>query len=90
MAGEKTLIRLGDKSDHGGTMITAGAHFTNRGIHGCIDGDQHSCPIPHHGITRVTATSVKTKTNGKAILRSGDVADCGAVLLPSDSNAQCG
>lgn len=84
-----TLIRLGDRSDHGGYMVTAGGKFKSAGILGCIDGDMHQCPIPHHGTTPVAATSVVTKTGGKAILRSGDRATCGATLLPSDSIVKC-
>ena len=87
---DKTIIRLGDKSDHGGYMVTAGGKFTNRGLQGCIDGDMHQCPIHNHGTTKVSATSTECKTGGKAMLRSGDKAQCGATLLPTDSNVVAG
>jgi uncharacterized Zn-binding protein involved in type VI secretion len=85
----KTLIRLGDRSDHGGTMITAGGKFKNAGLPGCVQGDLHQCPIHDHGTTPVTATTAVNKTGGKAMLRSGDRAGCGAILLPTNSVVTC-
>ena len=87
---DKTIIRLGDKSDHGGYMVSAGGKFTNRGLKGCISGDMHSCPIRGHGTTPATATSTIGTSGGKAILRSGDKAECGATLLPDTSNVVAG
>lgn len=86
---QKTLIRLGDASNHGGYMVTAGGKFRNQGLLGCVDGDMHQCPIEDHGTTAVSASTSVAKTGGTAILRAGDVAGCGAVLLPSSSNATC-
>ena len=88
MSGQ-TLVRLGDKSDHGGSMITAAGKFKNAGLPGCVQGDMHSCPIRGHGTTPVAATSTVTSTGGKAILRSGDKAGCGATLLPTNSVVEC-
>ena len=85
----KTLIRLGDPSSHGGYMITAGGKFKNDGLAGCVSGDLHQCPIHDHGTTPVQGTSLVTRTNGKVILRSGDIAGCGAVLLPTNSVVNC-
>lgn len=85
----KTLIRLGDSSNHGGYMVTAGGKFKNAGLQGCVTGDLHQCPLRGHGTTPVIGTSLVTKTNGKAILRSGDMAQCGAILNPTNSVVSC-
>ena len=77
----KAIVRLGDPSDHGGTMITAGGSFRVDGITVCVDQDMHQCPIKGHGVTPVTSTTAITKTNGKGILRVGDRAGCGAVII---------
>jgi len=74
------VVRLGDPSDHGGSMITADAHYKADGIQACVNGDLHSCPIPGHGVTSVSASTSITSSNGKKILRVGDVAGCGAVI----------
>lgn len=79
------LVRLGDASDHGGTMITASATFTNQDKKGCVTGDIHHCPKRGHGDTPVTSNS-KAKSNGRSVLRVGDIAGCGAVLIEGSAN----
>ena len=80
----KGLVRIGDASDHGGSMISAGSTVKAGGKLLCIDGDMHSCPIPGHGVTPITGTS-KVKSAGKKILRIGDTAGCGATLVSGDA-----
>lgn len=77
----KKVVRLGDISDHGGKMITANSHYKADGIQTCVDGDLHDCPLLDHGITKVHATTIITKSNGKYILRIGDMAECGAIII---------
>lgn len=81
------IVRLGDTSNHGGFMITAGSTVEVNGILMCIDQDMHSCPIPTHGITPVTGTG-GFKSNGKRVIKTGDRAKCGAVIVvgSQDSN----
>ena len=80
----KGLVRIGDPSDHGGSMISAGSIVTAGGKLLCVDQDMHSCPIRGHGVTPVTGTS-KVKSAGKKILRIGDTAGCGATLVSGDT-----
>ncbi len=79
------VVRIGDPSDHGGEMVSASGHFTVNGKQVCVSGDMHQCPIHGHGTTPVTSTS-KTKSNGKSVVRVGDVAGCGAVLIQGSGN----
>lgn len=79
------IVRLGDMSDHGGQMITATARFNCNGVVVCVDQDLHSCPIKDHGVTPVTATG-RFKSNGRRVVRVGDVAGCGAVLIEGSPN----
>ena len=85
-----TLIRLGDRSDHGGYMVTAGGKFTNNGLVGCVAGDMHQCPIRNHNTTPVAGTTAFSTSGGKALLRAGDKAGCGATLLPTNSEVDVG
>lgn len=73
-------VRLGDGSDHGGTMISAGSTVTVDGIQLCLDQDMHSCPIPGHGTTPVTASSSVKTNGGKKVIKIGDTAGCGATI----------
>jgi len=52
----KGLIRLGDPSNHGGTVTTASADIICEGIQVARVGeDYHSCPIPGHGTTLIVS-----------------------------------
>lgn len=74
------VVRLGDSSSHGGSMISAGSTVLVNGVPVCVDGDSHSCPIPDHGVTSVTASSSVRSTGGKRVVKIGDGAGCGAVI----------
>lgn len=73
------LVRLGDSSSHGGKMIQATGSFLVNGIAVCVTGDIHQCPIDGHGNTAVTGTS-GIDNNGKAVVKTGDQAGCGAAI----------
>lgn len=84
------IVRLGDGSDHGGTMITAGSSVKVNGIPLCIDQDLHSCPIPGHGVTTVIASGSVKSTNSKKVIKIGDTAGCGAVIVEGSSTLTIG
>ena len=86
----KLIVCIGDHSSHGGTVI-----LTNQvddkltcqdelvAVETAPEGIlQHSCPITGHGITPITAVTVKSFHNGKLILTENAVAGCGARLAP--------
>ena len=80
------VARLGDPSDHGGTIISgcASTVLTN-GKQTALDGCLHSCPIDDHGVTPVSATGVHT-AEGAKIVRVGDKAGCGAAISKGSPN----
>lgn len=80
----KRIACLGDSSDHGGTLITTNQDdkFDAGSLHVCADQCQHDCPI--HGVTLVTAITVKSYVNNKLIITEGAIAGCGAVIQPID------
>ena len=80
------IVRLGDKSSHGGTMVTANANFKCEGVRVCIDQDLHQCPIKGHGTTPVTATST-FKSSGSPVVKTGDSAGCGATMVEGSSSS---
>jgi len=77
---------LGDTSSHGGTIITSNQDGTLSvgGIEVAVAGAMHSCPISNHGVTPITAVTVKTFHNGKLIVTEGALTGCGALVQPSD------
>jgi len=70
----RKVIRLGDKSNHGGKIITSSTDTlcNGRGITRAYD--LHSCPIPGHGITPMVTFSGDSFCNGRGIVREGDKA----------------
>lgn len=79
------VARLGDTSDHGGVIISASGNVKVNGIGIAREGDMHSCPLPGHGVTALISGS-KNNANGRKIIRIGDTAGCGAVIVSGSSN----
>ena len=61
-----------------------GAGGTAVGLLPAIEGALHSCPIPGHGVTPITAMTYKSFHNSKPILTVLATAGCGARILPPD------
>lgn len=80
-----SIIRLGDPSDHGGSMVSATGKSTTNGIKTCVSGDMHSCPQYGHGTTSVVSSTHVTDS-GKGIIKVGDRAGCGAILTNGSPN----
>lgn len=78
------VVRIGDTSSHGGSMVSASAQYTADGKQVCVSGDSHSCPIPGHGVTPVTGTG-KVTSGGKNTVKVGDSAGCGATITQGSS-----
>lgn len=80
------IVRLGDTSDHGGVMISAGSTVLVNGIPMCVDQDMHRCPIKGHGVTPVTGTA-SFRSGDKRGVKTGDIAGCGAVINTGSENS---
>lgn len=82
----KRIALLGDSSDHGGSIISSGQDnsFLVGGIAVAVEGAQHSCPINGHGVTSITAITVRSYYNSKLVLTVNAIAGCGAKITPID------
>jgi len=80
------IVLVGDSSSHGGAVISSNQSgaFTVGGGVVAVEGAQHSCPIPGHGITTILAVTTKSFHEGKLILTEGAIAGCGAIIEPPD------
>lgn len=87
----KIVAVLGDPSSHGGTLITTNqdGRYKLAGMPVCVHGCLHSCPIPGHGVTAVSAVTTHSYVNGKLIITYGAVAGCGAIITPPDRKHYC-
>lgn len=78
------LIRLGDKTSHGGAVISASPHSDSGGIPIARLGDQTSCPV--HGTVPIVSGDMTLIVDGKPVARHGDKTACGAVLIAGQQN----
>ena len=75
------VIRLGDKTSHGGTVLEASAESDSGGIGMARVGDKVSCPI--HGNGAIVEGDMTMIVDGKPVARHGDKTACGALLIAS-------
>lgn len=73
------LIRMGDKTSHGGVVIEASQHSDSGGVGIARMGDKVSCPM--HGIAPIVTGDATMIVDGKPVARHGDKTACGAVLI---------
>ena len=83
------VVRLGDTSSHGGTVISSALKWHCEGALIARKGDFHSCPIPGHGVTAIVSGSGKYQCEGEPIAREGDICGCGAALISGASKWEC-
>ncbi|AST34673.2 PAAR repeat-containing protein [Ralstonia solanacearum] len=80
----RPFILLGDKTDHGGVVITASGNTIAGGKGIACVGDKVTCPKSGHGGTTVIVTGDPTVViDGRQAARHGDKTACGATLLAS-------
>jgi uncharacterized Zn-binding protein involved in type VI secretion len=76
------VIRLGDKTTHGGTVISAQPTFKVLGKAVAVQGDLTVCP-QCKGTFAIQSAGSECHHNGQAVAYDGDKAACGAELLSS-------
>ena len=74
------IARLGDASDHGGTITSAASYTDVNGIFVARVGDLHSCPVPGHGVTQIIDGSGNYDSEGKITAVVGSTVGCGAKI----------
>jgi len=82
----RPFILLGDKTSHGGVVISASQTSDCDGKGIARVGDQVTCPKKGHGRVTVIATGDPSAiVDGKPAARHGDKTACGATLISSQS-----
>lgn len=81
-ANDRGVIRLGDKTSHGGEVVSACSDFKVLGIAIALEGDMASCPTCG-GVHAITPVASTRKHHGKQVAYQGDVTACGATLITS-------
>lgn len=86
MADSRPLIVVGDRTDHGGTVIQGSPASDVAGQAIARVGDQVTCPKKGHGGTTVIVSGDPTfLIDGQPAARHGDKTACGATLLSTQA-----
>ncbi len=77
----RAMVRLGDRTDHGGTVIEAAQELSHMGIAVALHGHLANCP-KCGGAFPILATGRMTHRE-VAVAYDGDRTGCGAALIAS-------
>ncbi|MEQ7919138.1 PAAR domain-containing protein [Xanthomonas sp. WHRI 1810A] len=80
------FVLLGDKTSHGGQVITANSMTIINGKKAALVDDLVSCPIPGHGVNPIVEGCGEHIDNGKEVAVNGCQSACGAELISSVSD----
>lgn len=76
------VIRLGDKTTHGGEVISAAQDFTVLGKQVALEGDSTYCP-QCKGKFSIHPCTDSRRHHGKRVAYDQDITACGAKLISS-------
>ncbi|WP_133650321.1 PAAR domain-containing protein [Paraburkholderia flava] len=82
---ERGVIRLNDKTTHGGHVTTASDDFKVLGVPVALEGDKTWCP-KCQGTFAITPKDSTRMHHDKAVAYDGDPTECGAKLISSVSS----
>jgi uncharacterized Zn-binding protein involved in type VI secretion len=79
----KNIIRIGDKTTGGGTVLSGSLAMKFTGIGVARQGDPVLCPIPDHGCTVIAVGHPAFKDQGIPVAFDGHLCICGCALISS-------
>jgi uncharacterized Zn-binding protein involved in type VI secretion len=77
----RAWIVLGDKTSHGGTVISASGFTSTGGVSVARKGDMVTCPRDGHGTCPIISGDYAVIIDGQPVARKGDSTACGAILI---------
>ncbi|WP_332628293.1 PAAR domain-containing protein [Citrobacter sp. ESBL3] len=86
----KGFVLLGDKTTHGGEVISASSTMIVNGKKVALIGDMVSCPKKGHGKNPIVEGSAEWSSDGKAIAVDGCKCQCGCQLIASGPDCVIG
>jgi uncharacterized Zn-binding protein involved in type VI secretion len=78
----RSVVRLDDKTDHGGQVISATSGTKVMGVIAALHGDMTYCP-KCKGNFAIKPDGAGARHEGKPYAYDGDVTECGARLMAS-------
>ncbi|OCG16473.1 hypothetical protein A9G28_12095 [Gilliamella sp. Fer1-1] len=83
----KNVVRLGDPTTHGGSVISASSTAIIEGKPVALIGDLVSCPKKGHGINKIIEGAKMSLFDGKAVVIDQCLCECGCKVLSTISSA---
>lgn len=82
------IITVGDKTDHGGTVISGSPNHNIRGKGIARLGDKVVCPLPYpggkpHGVNKIVTGHDTLTIDGVPVAVEGSATECGCKLIGS-------
>ena len=77
----KRVIRLGDPTTHGGTVVSASPTVIINGKPVARLGDSVTCPLPGHGVVTIIEGDPNWLVDGRPVALEGHKTSCGAALI---------
>ncbi|WP_073534700.1 PAAR domain-containing protein [Serratia marcescens] len=86
----KGFVLLGDKTTHGGEVISASSTMIVNSKKVALIGDKISCPKEGHGINSIVDGSSEWISDGKAVVVDGCRCECGCQVISSAPDCAIG
>lgn len=86
----KGFVLLGDKTTHGGQVISVSSTMVINGKSVALVGDKISCPINGHGINAIIDGSPEWISDGKTVVVNGCHCECGCQVISSAMDCAVG
>lgn len=86
----KGFVLLGDKTTHGGQVISASSTMVINGKNVALVGDKINCPINGHGVNAIVDGSPEWISDGKAVVVNGCYCECGCQVISSAPDCAIG
>ena len=86
----KKIIRLGDPTSHGGSVVSAAPNFSMMDVPVARMGDSCTCPLPGHGNCTIAEGDPTWVIDGRPVALEGHLTTCGAALISTLPNVDRG
>lgn len=84
------FVLLGDKTTHGGAVISASSTHEVNGKPVALVGDLVMCPIPLHGVNPIVEGCADWSEDGRALVVNGCRCACGCQVISSAPDCAVG
>lgn len=84
------IVLFGDKTPHGGKVISASSNITLNGKEAAFVGDMVTCQVGGHGTNPIVDGSPHRTFNGRAVFVDGCKCQCGCTVISRAHNSTVG